>query len=107
MYGAELAAGGGMHVHRSVKTRLEARGVRLSHPLSRGDEDTHVYIDDDAPGGGGSTSGHGRKGKRVEVYVPQLRPAVPREGEKDEDRPRRLEHREWNVEEPEWWRWVD
>ncbi|GJE93485.1 hypothetical protein PsYK624_096440 [Phanerochaete sordida] len=43
----------GLRVHRSVKTRLEARGIRLKH--------TH---------------------RRGECYVPQVRPALPRaEGE--------------------------
>ncbi|GJE93482.1 DUF2235 domain-containing protein [Phanerochaete sordida] len=66
----------GLRVHRSVKTRLEARGIRLKH--------TH------SPG---------------ELYIPQVRPALPRA--KGEAWPTQLTHREWNVDVPLYWEWVD
>lgn len=66
----------GMHVHRSVKTRLEARGIRLKHAHRPGD-----------------------------VYVPQVRPAVPRAGRCSY--PTQLGHKDWNVDVPLYWEWVD
>ena len=98
MYGHELAAG--MHVHRSVRTRLEARGMRLGHPLCRGGEDTHMYLDDVQ--GGKDGKGRTRRARR-EVYVPQVRPALPEKG--GASKPRRLTPSEW--EESAFCEWVD
>ncbi|EKM57157.1 uncharacterized protein PHACADRAFT_254734 [Phanerochaete carnosa HHB-10118-sp] len=112
--GHEVAAG--MHVHRSVKTRLEARGMRLGHAREGAHEDAHGRLGEgergedgrgeagaDERGADGRGAGRrGAAGGTSEVYVPQLRPELP-----GRTRPQRLEHREWNVEVPEHWQWVD
>ena len=95
-----------LKVHRSVKTRLEARSETLSHPLSRHGEDTHVevtiprsvYDDHDDCEEGGQ-----RGEKKGEVYVPQVRPHFAGKHSK----PTRLSHAEWDVDVPRFWEWVD
>lgn len=92
----------GLKVHRSVKTRLEARGAARAHPASRAREDTHVRLrlagEGAAPGADGEAEG-------VEVYVPQVRPHLEEGGKKV--KARRWGYEEWNVERPEVWEWVD
>lgn len=86
----------GLKVHRSVKTRLEARGIGLSHTLSRAGEDTHVRVA--VPHSSGE---HTRKIEE-DVYVPQVRPHWLMQ-----DEAARMSHAEWDVDELEFWEWVD
>lgn len=100
----DVMAQGPIKVHRSVKTRLEARGIALAHPES---SNSDTYADEDQVyGTDEGSSGRGRSGKR-ELYVPQVRPWVEITERRRDMSPVRLTHREWNVEEPTLWQWVD
>lgn len=100
----DVMAQGPIKVHRSVKTRLEARGFALAHPESSR-SDTHVD-EHEVYGAEEGSAGRGRSGKR-ELYVPQVRPWVKITEPRRDMSPVRLTHREWNVEEPTLWQWVD
>lgn len=113
----------GLKVHRSVKTRLEARTLGLSHSLSRHSEDTHVVVllpisRRPTTSSGNLTCGNkerewkgkgneeeGKEGKEGvgEVYVLQVRPHFAGRHR----RLTRLTHGEWDVEVPRFWEWVD
>ena len=93
----------GLKVHRSVKTRLEtlADAGALSHPLSRGREDTHVRVA--VPRSVYDAGAPHETERTAEVYVPQVRPKFPGKHRA----PARLSWAEWNVEVPKYWEWAD